>query len=556
MAHGGLVLMCGIVVSVNARGVEREDIRPGLSRIRERGPDEWWVEEEAWYAAGFVRLAIESPQFSVASSNDDQDIVALLNGELWNYQALASAYGLFGIRNEYDFLREGYRRLGTQVFEVLRGMFAVVLVDKRERRVIAVRDRQGIKPLFIHRSVDSRVITLSSHVAGVPFGGGLRLNSAFFTNRYVLGFSDYRNSVFESVEQVPPASIMQIDMNTDGSLVTDVTELISKPELVLSSDEEMFDAQLSILEASVAECMTHGVRSEVPLLLSGGIDSSLLAFLISRLGFQDHVVGVHVGPPASEDAEWSSYVARQAGLRLLSIQPDLGGMFDSPGKAALSMGGTSGYTIYWLFSRLRQEFPDSKVVICGEGADELYLGYPWHLDPTPRMERMVRRRNQLEVSTDLIDLVVSAAAPPSRVGVPYEYSVFADTDRSFQLIDAHLLPFDHASMAHGFEVRVPYLATENVALADAVLERRGHAHESEQKGLLKRLLRSMAELPEAFMNRPKAGLPSAFAAAFSDPTSKATAVDIVAEMPQWFLRIPFPPLLRHWYAALWAEVTS
>jgi len=547
--------LCGIVVTVNAPELERGSIQTGLFRIKDRGPDEHWLEADAWYAAGFVRLAIESPQASIGSSNDGQEIIALLNGEIWNYRALSSAYGLRGIRNEYDFLREAYRYRGIRLFDDLNGMFAIVIVDKRNKRVVAARDREGIKPLFLYRAQDGMAVTLSSHVAGVQAEDGIALNRDFFVNRFVLGFSDYRNSVIEGIEQVPPSSVVQIEVDGPRSISETWEQLGRIGTRSLGSDEAIVAEQLSILDRAVTDTITHGTGAEVLLLLSGGIDSSLLALLASRLGFKDRMVGVYVGPPGSPDAEWSRYVAREAGIRLLTVQPELDGLFESPGKAALSMGGSSAYTMYWMFARLRKEFPESKVVICGEGADELYLGYPWHADPSPRIERIVRRHSQVEHSTDLINTVLTAIENVG-AGAQYQHSMFANTDRTHQLIDAHLLPFDHASMAHGFEVRVPYLATENVAFADSLVERGLHTQSWEQKPLLRQLLRSMHEFPERFMTRPKSGLPNAFDAGFRQPPTEAAASEIASAMPEWFSRIPFPPVLKTWYAEFWLELAK
>jgi asparagine synthetase B (glutamine-hydrolysing) len=259
------------------------------------------------------------------------------------------------------------------------------------------------------------------------------------------------------------------------------------------------------LRATVKRSLGHRSKQPVGLLLSGGVDSTLLAALMLEHLRPMDVYALFWGATTSPDYEWARLAATRLCLDLYCV--------DSPPirqqpMDALATSGVPAFQIAEGFRATRAIFPELRLVYCGEGADELYGGYDWTLDPLSRARLLLKRMANAATTTDLIEKTrtvlnrVTSAASLSEV----EEVLYA-LDRGFILTDQHLLPFDVAAGMFGFEVRMPFLDLDHFRFATS-LPRRARYDGGRRKPVLKALLSQLIPgLPLEFFERPKVTLP-------------------------------------------------
>lgn len=507
--------MCGIYAEVSSRKSGfPASLATAASALQRRGPDETWVCSVPPVRVAMTRLALVATHVSLPALNTDGEaILVLLNGEIWNYRSLASRLGLPECDlNEINVIRAAYARFGVHYPDVLDGMFAIVVVDQARRRVLASRDRFGIKPLFYQ--LNENGLALASDVRTLSvMTGNFRLNHEYILNRRVFGFSDYHDSVIGSVRQVPPSSSLQFEFPGSAEQLAAVQVPIATSSTKLSTDLPALWAEL--LDAT-QKCLTH--RDMDPdakpiVLVSGGVDSTLLCACIAELGLQDHVEGFFVGPVDSDDEQSARTVAEYFSLTLELLRPDLTPEFDGLDSVAVDLGAHFALGLHSLFRQMRASRAGAKIVICGEGADEIFAGYPWHDSALTHLRGIASRLNaerfpptrlMASLLSRLQDILHDSDEAAAR-------ELVLELDRTYCLVERHLLPMDHAAMAFGFEVRLPYLESNLMSrVGQAVAENAaGFSH----KKPLRDLLQARApQLAKSIVGRTKVGFPHAFRA--------------------------------------------
>jgi asparagine synthase (glutamine-hydrolysing) len=550
--------MCGICGLLALDGATRPDpaeLAAMNVTLVHRGPD-----DEGSYLDGPVGLAMR--RLSIIDlagghqplGNEDGTIQVVLNGEIYNYRELrddlAHRGHRFATHSDTEVLVHLYEERGDDFVTHLRGMFALALWDGRRRRLVLARDRFGIKPLF-----------WSDHGGMLAFGSELRALEArrSFPRELdpdaleaYLAFNSIPAplSVYRAARKLPPGHVLV----AEGGHVS--TRRFARPgpqpgEVRAGAPEEELASELrAVLRDSVRAHLVADVP--VGVLLSGGVDSGALCALAAEES-TDRVMtfSVGFGDASFNELGNARLVAERYGTdhHELVLEPDaalllpkLAEAFDEP------LGDSSALPTY-LVSELAAEHV--KVVLSGEGADELFGGYytyvadllsprlGWARGPLrataallPSSSRKVSFDYRLKrfasgLGHDPLDahhLWKEIFAPDARAelldgrrGVdPLEawrarYSETAgadplarlqDVDLGIYLVDDLLVKTDRASMSHSLEARVPYL-DEHVARFAFELPR-----DMKVKGFAKkRLLRRAVEplLPEEIVQGRKQG---------------------------------------------------
>ena len=373
--------MCGICGSTSDPG--GADARRMNARMVHRGPDDdgVYVDPEAGVALGARRLSI----IDVAGghqplSNEEGTVWAALNGEIYNHPELQEGLRRRGHKLESatdtEVLVHLYEDFGDDLVHALEGMYAFAIWDTRRRRLLVVRDRFGEKPLFF--SERDGVLTFASELTALLAAQPSTppLNPAALDAFFVLGYVPAPDTVVSGVRQLQPGHLLVWDQSARR---LETRRYWSPPSGVRDSHEP-FDELVSEAGRLLDRSVRSRMISDVPLgvFLSGGVDSSLVAALAARASREPigtYTVGYDVGDvgETAQAAEFAKLLGAEHHELILSesdvgrLIPDLYGRLDQPlaDQALLPLHAISA------FAR-----SDLTVAVGGEGADELFGGYP------------------------------------------------------------------------------------------------------------------------------------------------------------------------------------
>ena len=345
-------------------------------RLKHRGPDESNDFRSKEIFLGIQRLAIVDLTRGVQPVvSEDERVVGVMNGEVYNHLELAARLRDGGhvlrSRTDAEVLPHLYEEYGDRFVEKLRGMFAVALWDTGRDRLVLARDRFGKKPLYYMRRKDGIVFAseIKALRAMVP-NAELRVREQSIYDYLSLGVVPQAETVYEEVAQVPPGCVMVFER---GLLETKV---YWKPQ---SSNGRSCAKKVREM---VQESVRLRLRSDVPVgvFLSGGIDSNVVAYEAAR-ETKGEVETFTVGMP--EEGLDESAVARLAAQRYgvrnevlpLEISPEqdlvaLVRHYDQPFADSSALA-------CWAVARAAAQ--RLKVVLTGDGGDELFGGYRRHL---------------------------------------------------------------------------------------------------------------------------------------------------------------------------------
>lgn len=381
--------MCGILGVVRSgRGFDSGEIQRGLAFAAEslshRGPDAQGVALRPADGVAFAhrRLAILDldPRADQPMSSEDGSLLIAFNGEIYNFRELRKELSGEGSRfrteSDTEVLLEGYRHWGMdRLLDKAAGMFAFALYDGRDKRLHLVRDRAGKKPLFYVRTP-----------GGLAFASELRallrlhpackaLDPAGLDAYLALKFVPSPRTLLQGVLKVPPGCRLVLGPGEAPRVLRYWHPY--RRGLRLPGRAECLDRIESVWLAS----MRRRLVSDVPicLFLSGGIDSSLMAWALSRLGAEGmtaYTVG-YSDLPAYNEFEHARAVARKFAIRheelILDSREVLDALEDrSPGLDE-PVSDWVWLPLHHLSRRAHQD--GFKAVLLGEGSDELFIGY-------------------------------------------------------------------------------------------------------------------------------------------------------------------------------------
>src|SRR5262245_47162084 len=374
--------MCGIVGTVGLNPLEPVDeTRLKIMRdvLRHRGPDGEGLWTEGHVGLGFRRLAIIDVQGGAQPmSNEDGSVWVVFNGEIYNHARLRpwleSRGHRYRTRSDTETIVHLYEEEGERCVERLQGMFAFAVWDRTRRRLLLARDRLGIKPLYY--ALTDRELLFASEIKAILAGGAISpaLNTAivpeFLANRYVAGPETF----FHGVTKLLPGRTLT--WSADEGLREQ--RYWSLPAEIDGGDMTPIEAAGGVRAGLEAAVESH-LMSDVPLglFLSGGLDSSALAGLMARK-VKTPIRTFSVGLPDADanELDYARLVARAVDSVHREVVVTPGEFFDALPRLIRHedepIAFTSSVPLYFV-SRLAAE--DVKVVLTGEGADELFLGY-------------------------------------------------------------------------------------------------------------------------------------------------------------------------------------
>ncbi|HVR28435.1 MAG TPA: asparagine synthase (glutamine-hydrolyzing) [Thermoanaerobaculia bacterium] len=559
--------MCGIAGIVRfdrTSPVEPPVLAAMADALWHRGPDDHGYYLEGNVGLGSRRLSIiDRKHGRQPLESEDGSVVVVCNGEIYNHRELRSSLIASGhtlrTRSDCETLVHAYEDDGEGFVSRLRGMFAFALWDDRRRKLLLGRDRLGIKPLYYHVGRDflafASEIKAILEVPGVPRELDAEALDLYLSLRYVPG----PRTLFRSIRKLQPGHLLVWD---ERCLRVPRYWELPRPEVVPGSDAEHVERFAAVLE----ECVDSHLMSEVPLglFLSGGLDSTSMLAVMTRLGAGRRVSTFAVGYEAATDHEEEAnelsfarlaadhFAADHHEIRLKpeefrDVLPELVWHLDEP------VADPACIPLYYISRAARDHVT---VILSGEGADEILGGYGiYHrmlglerfhagigataarclapmaaaLLPGPKLQHYARlaglplearyrgvSRAFLPESRDrllgraggsrshqLLEEVFAPCFAAAAGGSALDRMLYADV--KVWLPDDLLVKADKMTMAHSQELRVPFLDHRLVELSatlPARLKRRG----ATGKVALRRAMRGI--VPAPILDRVKKGFPT------------------------------------------------
>jgi asparagine synthase (glutamine-hydrolysing) len=380
--------MCGIsaIYRLDREFADEADIRRMCSVIPHRGPDGAGFARMGGGSAllGHVRLSI----IDIAAGaqpifNEDQTIGITFNGEIYDYQAhrdeLVRAGHTFRTQSDTEVIIHLYEEHGLKFLEKLNGEFAFVIHDERKRRLIAARDRLGIKPLFFS-VLGGRELLLASEAKSIL--ALERVPRALAPDYLVgthLGAFPYGISAFEGIQSVKPGHYFMAETGFVGE-----QKPYWEPRFETRDDLSFDEAKVKVRELFVAAVKRRMV-ADVPVgtYLSGGLDSSLVCATMASLGAADgrpfKAFNVGFKDPRYDESGLARKIAAHFGAEFETIpcgMEDMVGEYEKTiDHLEMALVNPSAIAKQMLSRMVRDQ--GYKVCITGEGSDEVFGGYPY-----------------------------------------------------------------------------------------------------------------------------------------------------------------------------------
>jgi asparagine synthase (glutamine-hydrolysing) len=373
--------MCGIAGQLNLAGTERDPraravVAAMCDALVHRGPDDSGLLASGPMVMGMRRLSIiDLAGGRQPITNEDGSVVVVCNGEIYNYRELAEGLRARGHRfrsgSDVEVLVHLYEERGPDFVRLLRGMFAFALWDERKRRLVLGRDRLGIKPL--HFTSDGHRLLFASEIKALLVGGAERRLDLEALHHYLtLSYVPAPWTVYAGVHKLLPGHLLIVEGGQFRLERYWQLEYSPAPEDVATT------YWVEALRERLDDAVRSHLVSDVPVgvFLSGGLDSAtVLSFM------RDHVSGpiqtFSVGFPEGSFNELGR--ARATAKRfetdhhemvlpasLGDVVPSLIEAFDEP------FADSSAIPVYYLSRFARERV---KVVLSGEGGDEIFAGY-------------------------------------------------------------------------------------------------------------------------------------------------------------------------------------
>lgn len=483
--------MCGICgqVEIGGKTLSVDSLSKMVAALERRGPDSGGIFVQGGNALGHRRLKIidlsERAQQPMVDSA--LGLAVVYNGAIYNYPELRSELTRMGYiffsSGDTEVILKAYHAWGKECVHHFNGMFAFAIVERDSGKVFLARDRLGIKPLYYTQTPDD--FRFASSLPALIAAGGIDTDLDPVALNYYLTFHAVvpaPHTILKGVKKLPPASTLSL--KPDGSVHEEIYwDLQFAPHEHEKSYG--FDDWKERVLATLRKAVKRRLAADVPVgvLLSGGVDSSLVVGLLSEQGQRDlntFSIGFEsVNDEKGNEFEYSDIIAEHFGTVHHKIKADsndvLPNLEDCVGAMSEPMVSHDCIGFYLLSKTVSEHV---KVVQSGQGADEIFGGYHWYppllnsTDPPGDYAGVFFDRDHTEYAQVTHPRFVNGNH--SRTFVERNFSLpgaeravdkALRIDTTVMLVDDPVKRVDNMTMAWGLEARVPFLDHKLVELA-------------------------------------------------------------------------------------------
>jgi asparagine synthase (glutamine-hydrolysing) len=378
--------MCGINC-INRN--DKEKILAMNKTIAHRGPDQQGIHTDRHVSLGHVRLSILDLSEKGRQPMEYKNLKIIYNGEVYNFKELRSELGKKGLtfnsQTDTEVILKGYAQEGEQFLKKLNGIFAFVLYDKDKKTLSFMRDRLGIKPLYYYHDGERLIISseiktfIENFREEIDFTEDCCVIKEFLTNGCIP-----QESFIKNVTTAKPGEMLRYDLvkkKLTSNILINIYDDVT-PARYAKNREKTEEELVDELDAILNRVVKRQMISDAPVgtICSGGLDSSLVTAIATKHNPDMKVYNIKVEEKKLDESKYAKIVADHLGLRF-SVQKMNKKVYldnykectyycDSP----LLYGNSVGVM---LIARKARE-DKIKVLLSGEGADELFGGYGWY----------------------------------------------------------------------------------------------------------------------------------------------------------------------------------
>lgn len=486
--------MCGVFGSYQFDGKRPLDatLASMAEAIAHRGPDSMGYEIDNFAALGNTRLSILD--LSRASDqpflSEDGKTILVQNGEIYNYVELREQLKRHGSRfatsGDTEVLLRAFEYWGPSFVERLNGMFAIAIYDSAKRNLWLYRDRLGVKPLYISGGIEQGRVWFASEIKAILAAGVQAIpNYDALAQFMALNYIPAPATAFEGITHLPPGHLMQV--SPDGVQVRrywDLNDVVSEPDMSVS---EAKSGILTLLDDATRIRM----RSDAPFgaFLSGGLDSSsVVGFMSMHQTAPVKTFSIGFDNPHYDETKFAQMAARRFGTfhQSRTMTPDVAAMWPRFIWHVDQPHGDVSFMPTDTVSKLAVQ--DVKMVLTGDGGDELFAGYDKYLQlfvngqddnlPVGWEQAFVQQSGLLQgheaqsLLAGELSAAFSASDPYSALRGKIEMAAHQDPINRVLVAETltllpgnNLVKPDRMAMANSLEVRSPFLDYRMAELA-------------------------------------------------------------------------------------------
>ena len=376
--------MCGIAGVLNFKGkrkIDRTVLERMVGSLYHRGPDECGFLFDGNFAMGMSRLSIiDLSSGTQPIHNEDESLWIVFNGEIFNYpelrQELEGRGHRFYTSSDTEVIIHCYEEFGLDFVQHLNGQFAIAIWDVGQKKLVLARDRVGIRPLF-YANHNGKLI-FGSEIKAIFAEGSLKpkIRPDGLADIFTFWVNIPPASVFENIQELPPGHLMVAD--DSGVRMRQYWSYSFPQDGEFSSHDE--NTLKEELQSLLYDAVTIRLRADVPVAayLSGGIDSSVISSLVKKYHNNDLITfSVTFRDKHYDERSFQQQMAEKIGPRHHSIEVDDHHIAQDFNEvvwfAEKPLMRTAPAPLFALSSLVRNN--NIKVVLTGEGADEMFGGY-------------------------------------------------------------------------------------------------------------------------------------------------------------------------------------
>tara|TARA_Y100001935_G_C17294002_1_gene505062 strand:- start:477 stop:2252 length:1776 start_codon:yes stop_codon:yes gene_type:complete len=520
--------MCGICgeLRFDDKSATKEFISGMLPALKQRGPDDNGIFLTKNIALGHTRLKIIDLSDNSRQPMVDNNLVIVFNGAIYNYREIRHELENKGHKffsdGDTEVILKSFKQWGEGCTKRFNGMFAFAIWDKEKKSLFLARDRFGIKPLYYMKTTNSFIFASNTKALLAKKNLDKKINPIGLHFQFSLhGVIPAPDTIIKNINKLPPSHQMTISKEKK----IEITNYWNLDNKIIEQNVSAIDWKDNIRDSIIQSIRKRNFASDVPvgLLLSGGLDSSLLAALSAEAGIEELItfsVGFEDYPEEKgSEFEFSDQIVKKFKTKhhkfLISNDEVLSRLPEAVDAMSEPMFGQDSIAFFLLSEKVAQKI---KVVQSGQGADEVFGGYFWYLKMMEekngtRLDRFKKYyfdREHSELGEMFERKYINENYTAEFIENKLENSdsrEFIDSvlqlDVTTLIVDDPIKRVDNMTMAFGLEARMPYMDYELVELAmscpnEIKIGKSG-------KAILKQIARGL--LPDSVIDRPKGYFP-------------------------------------------------
>lgn len=381
--------MCGIVGLINYKYDCKKNIEKMKNRIVHRGPDSegTYISEDGVVALGHRRLAIVdiTPTGAQPMTSHNGRYIMVFNGEIYNHRDIRDKMDIpFNGTSDSEVLLEAISMFGfEEAIKMTKGMFAVAVYDREDKKLYLTRDRVGEKPLYYGRVKDAFVFASDVGAIACIDGFDNEINDEVLDLYFINGYIPAPYSIYKEIYKLPPGCILTLDAPFDRSKEPEITTYWSMKEAAFNGQKNKFKGSFDEASLELERLLKNSIKdqmvADVPVgaFLSAGIDSSTVVSLMQSLDTNSvKTFTIGMDDPKYNEAVYAKEIARHLGTEhtelyiteadAKAVIPKIPYMFGEP-------FADSSQIPTFLVSKMTREHVT--VSLSGDGGDELFAGY-------------------------------------------------------------------------------------------------------------------------------------------------------------------------------------